>query len=330
MTTEKENTLAITAINWNSIKDPMDLEVWNRLNTNFWLPEKIALSNDKPSWSKMTEAEKEATRQVFGGLTLLDTLQSEVGAPVMQADARTEHEAAVFANITHMEAIHAQSYSAIFSTLCSTEEIDQIFHWVETNDELQAKAAIINSKYREMQQYSADYQDAVRKAASVMLESFLFYSGFYLPLKMSSQGKLTNTADIIRLILRDEGVHGFYIGYKFQQVRDKLTEEQKKALDEEVKTLLEKLYRLEMKYTEDLYDPIGWTENVKKYLNYNANKAMMNLGYEPLIDESKSQPEAVILSSMAIDANENHDFFSGSGSSYVIGKVEETSDDDWS
>jgi len=26
---------------------------------------------------------------------------------------------------------------------------------------------------------------------------------------------------------------------------------------------------------------------------------------------------------------ENHDFFSGSGSSYVIGKAEATEDDDW-
>ena len=27
--------------------------------------------------------------------------------------------------------------------------------------------------------------------------------------------------------------------------------------------------------------------------------------------------------------DENHDFFSGSGSSYVMGKTEETADDDW-
>nr|MCD4636485.1 ribonucleotide-diphosphate reductase subunit beta [Proteus mirabilis] len=36
-----------------------------------------------------------------------------------------------------------------------------------------------------------------------------------------------------------------------------------------------------------------------------------------------------ILSSLSPDANENHDFFSGSGSSYVIGKTINTEDDDW-
>ncbi len=30
----------------------------------------------------------------------------------------------------------------------------------------------------------------------------------------SSHAKLTNTADLIRLIIRDEAVHGYYIGYQ--------------------------------------------------------------------------------------------------------------------
>ena len=34
------------AINWNRIEDDKDLEVWNRLTGNFWLPEKVPLSND--------------------------------------------------------------------------------------------------------------------------------------------------------------------------------------------------------------------------------------------------------------------------------------------
>ena len=28
------------AINWNKIQDEKDLEVWDRLTGNFWLPEK--------------------------------------------------------------------------------------------------------------------------------------------------------------------------------------------------------------------------------------------------------------------------------------------------
>ena len=56
----------------------------------------------------------------------------------------------------------------------------------------------------------------------MFLESFLFYSGFYLPMYWSSRAKLTNTADLIRLIIRDEAVHGYYIGYKFQKGLEKV------------------------------------------------------------------------------------------------------------
>ena len=325
--------MAYQPINWNRVEDDLDMDVWSRLTSNFWLPEKVPVSNDLKDWSRMTEEQKTATDYVFGGLTALDTLQSQDGAAVMHADARTQHEQAVFTNILFMEAVHAKSYSTIFSTLRSSDRIDEIFQWAVTEPLLQDKIRLINEAYSKTHYSclgkSEEWKNAFAKAASVMLESFLFYSGFYLPLKFSSVGKLTNTADIIRLILRDEGVHGFYIGYKFQQVRAGLDSFEQETLDSAVRKLLISLYEIEVKYTEFVYDPIGWTENVKKYLHYNGNKTMQNLGYDQLFADEISQPEAVILSSMAIDANENHDFFSGSGSSYVIGTAEETSDDDW-
>ncbi|HCL4996656.1 TPA: ribonucleotide-diphosphate reductase subunit beta, partial [Salmonella enterica] len=36
-----------------------------------------------------------------------------------------------------------------------------------------------------------------------------------------------------------------------------------------------------------------------------------------------------ILAALSPNADENHDFFSGSGSSYVMGKTVETEDEDW-
>jgi ribonucleotide reductase beta subunit family protein with ferritin-like domain len=36
-----------------------------------------------------------------------------------------------------------------------------------------------------------------------------------------------------------------------------------------------------------------------------------------------------VLSALSPNADENHDFFSGSGPSYVIGKAVNTEDEDW-
>lgn len=40
----------VSAINWNKLEDDKDLEVWDRLTGNFWLPEKVPVSNDLPVW----------------------------------------------------------------------------------------------------------------------------------------------------------------------------------------------------------------------------------------------------------------------------------------
>jgi ribonucleoside-diphosphate reductase beta chain len=312
----------VKPINWNRIEDPIDLDVWNRLTANFWLPEKVPVANDIQSWASLTDHEKEVTKKVFTGLTLLDTIQGTVGAMSLMPDARTPHEEAVITNISFMESVHAKSYSTIFSTLCSTQEIDDAFRWSIDNPFLNKKAQIVIDKY--------DGNDPLkRKVASTLLESFLFYSGFYWPMYLSSRSKLTNTADMIRLIIRDEAVHGYYIGYKYQLALAEQTEERKAELQEYTYDLVMELFDNETKYTAELYDEVGLTEDVKKFLHYNANKALMNLGYDPLFPKEVTNVNPAILSALSPNADENHDFFSGSGSSYVIGKHESTTDDDW-
>lgn len=304
--------MTVRAINWNRLDDEKDLEVWNRLTVNFWLPEKVPLSNDVQSWATLNESERQLTVRVFTGLTLLDTMQGTVGAPGLMADAVTPHEEAVLSNICFMEAVHARSYSSIFSTLCSTREIDEAFRWAEENPHLQAKAKVIEEVYHQG-------VAARKKIASVFLESFMFYSGFFLPLWWVTRGKLTNTADLIKLIIRDEAVHGYYIGYKAQA---QMTEGDRDwAYD-----LLTQLYDIEVRYTADLYDGSGMTEEVTSFLHYNANKALANLGLDPLFPHAEVHPS--ILAALSPDS-ENHDFFSGSGSSYVIGKSVVTEDSDW-
>jgi ribonucleoside-diphosphate reductase beta chain len=312
----------VQAINWNRIQDDKDLEVWNRLVNNFWLPEKVPLSNDIQSWNTLTPEEQTLTMRVFTGLTLLDTIQGTVGAVSLIPDALTPHEEAVYTNIAFMESVHAKSYSSIFSTLCSTKEIDEAFRWSIENPNLQKKAQIV------MEYYRGD-EPLKRKVASTLLESVLFYSGFYLPMHWSSRAKLTNTADLIRLIIRDEAVHGYYIGYKFQKGLEKVDEATRQDIKDYTFSLLYELYDNEVQYTQDLYDGVGLTEDVKKFLHYNANKALMNLGYEAMFPSSVTDVNAAILSALSPNADENHDFFSGSGSSYVIGKAEATEDEDW-
>lgn len=312
---------AYSAINWNNIEDSTDLDVWNRVVNNFWVPEKVPLSNDLPTWRGLTDQERLTTMRVFTGLTLLDTMQGTVGVIEMLEDATTFQEEAVLTNFAFMESVHAKSYSSIFSTLATTPEIEAAFKWSEENPYLQRKADIIYSHY------TAD-DPLKKKISSVMLESYMFYSGFFLPLYYAGQGKLTNTADIIRLIIRDEAVHGYYIGYKFQKAYNECTVARKIELIDFAWELLSELHENEVLYAADLYAGLPWASSVVPYMEFNGNKAMANLGFKPyFLPEPTVDP--IVLTAMDPGATETHDFFSGSGSSYVIGKREELGEDDW-
>lgn len=312
----------LDAVNWNEIPDQVDLDVWNRVTSNFWLPEKIPVSNDIPTWNQMTEVEQIATMRVFTGLTMLDTIQGTVGAVSLIGDALTPHEESVYTNFSFMESVHAKSYSNIFMTLASSKMIDESFQWSRDNSRLQLKGNTILDFYE-------GSDKPLRKMASVILESFLFYSGFYLPLRFASLGKITNSADIIRLIIRDEAIHGYYIGYKYQNIVNTLDKQTRNFYKDETFGLLFDLYENECEYTEDIYSDLGWSDDVKGFLKYNANKAMNNLGYEALFPKDECVFNNGVMTALDPSSNENHDFFSGSGSSYVIGTVEETMDGDW-
>ncbi|WP_169331515.1 class 1b ribonucleoside-diphosphate reductase subunit beta [Corynebacterium capitovis] len=314
--------LPLRPVNWNLIEDPKDLEVWHRLTSNFWLPEKVPLSNDLSGWAQLSEAEQTLTVRVFTGLTLLDTVQASVGEISQIPDARTEHEQAVYANIAFMQAVHARSYSSVFSTLCSTKEITEAYEWAVSNPRLQVRAT------RVMEHYVGN-DPLKRKVASTLLSSLLLYAGFYLPLHFSARGTLMNTADMIRLILRDKAVHGYYSGYKFQ--RGLAAHPERAAeLEDFTFSLVHDLLRLESEYSSDLYSGFNLIDGVMAFVYYNANKALMNLGYPARYEAEAEDVEPDILAALTPDSSETHDFFSGSGSAYVIGSAEATEDADWS
>ncbi|WP_125772468.1 class 1b ribonucleoside-diphosphate reductase subunit beta [Companilactobacillus furfuricola] len=310
------------AINWNKIEDQVDKATWEKLTSQFWLDTRIPLSNDVDDWRTLNETEHTLVGHVFGGLTLLDTLQSEDGIEQIRKDVRTQAETAVFNNIQFMESVHAKSYSSIFSTLNTAEEIEEIFDWTDHNEFLQKKAKIINEIY----QHGTGIQ---KKVASVFLETFLFYSGFYTPLYYLGNNKLANVAEIIKLIIRDESVHGTYIGYKFQLAFNELSEDEQSKMQDWMYDLLYELYDNEEKYTHTLYDDIGWTDEVMVFLRYNANKALMNLGQSPLFPDGNAEDVNPIVMNGISTGTSNHDFFSQVGNGYLMGKVEAMKDDDY-
>ncbi|QAY65314.1 class 1b ribonucleoside-diphosphate reductase subunit beta [Paenibacillus protaetiae] len=312
------------AVNWNRPDDDFTLTFWQQNIMQFWTDDEIPLSDDKMDWMAMTDDERTVYKHVLGGLTLLDTLQGGVGMPKVLEHVEGLQRKAVLGFMSMMEQIHAKSYSSIFTTLASTEEIDEIFNWVERNEQLQFKAKLIESWYTSI----SSKQDLFKAmAASVFLESYLFYSGFFYPLYLAGQGKMTSSGEIIDLILRDESIHGLYVGTLAQELYQEFAPDVQEKLKGELLELLQTLYANEEVYTDQLYSAIGLQDEVKTYVRYNANKALMNLGFDPFFPDEPVNP--IVFNGISTHTKQ-HDFFSKKGNGYVRAiNIEPLSDDDF-
>lgn len=315
------------AINWNRQTNAFNHIFHEKNLEQMWTHTEYIPSKDRAVWERLPEAIQNVYKKVLGGLTLLDTKQATVGMPMIAEVVEDLHEKVVLSFMGMMETIHALSYSTIFTTLLSNSETDEVFEWVEENPYLQFKAEHITHYYENITDSKSLYLAMV---ASVFLESFLFYSGFFLPLWLSGGGlegksMMVASGEIINKIIADESIHGVYVGLLAQEEYKKLTPQEQEEVDYEVEALLKELMENEVKYTEDLYAPIGLDHEVKNYLIYNANKAMMNLGRTPIYEEKKINP---IVENGLSTETKTHDFFSTKGG-YILAKHKPLKDEDF-
>lgn len=316
------------AVNWNTQEDMTNM-FWRQNISQMWVETEFKVSKDIASWKTLSEAEKEAFKKALAGLTGLDTHQADDGMPLIMLHTTDLRKKAVYSFMGMMEQIHAKSYSHIFTTLLPSSETNYLLdQWVIEEPHLKFKSEKIVGTYHKLWGEEASiYDQYMARVASVFLETFLFYSGFYFPLYLAGQGRMTTSGEIIRKILLDESIHGVFTGMDAQSLRNELSESEKQKADTEMYKLLDELYKNEVAYTHSLYDEVGISEDVLNYVRYNGNKALSNLGFEPYFEEREFNP---IIENALDTSTKNHDFFSVKGDGYTLAlNVEALRDEDF-
>lgn len=334
-----------TGANWNVPEDDFTQSFYEQNLSQFWRPEDIAMQPDLNVWHILPKNVQDAYAENLQVLTFLDTYQGDIGMPVVSRSMPEEmHQAKSVLNfMAAMEnAVHAKSYSNIFMTYMSNEQIDELFVWGEKNEYLQKILDIIVGHYRHLDKMTyqrnynmenvnfsqLDFEIAQYKAmvASVFLESWLFYSGFYYPLWFYGQGKLMQAGEIINLILRDESIHGLYVGRLATLLYESFDIELQGEMKKFTMSLLEELYEQEIALIEQIYDKVDLSHDVKIFVRYNANKALMNLGFDNFFEYEEVNP--VVLNGLNTETK-TMDNFSMKGNGYQKMKSEALADDDF-
>lgn len=298
------------AVNWNDTSCKFYDDIYKKQTQQFWLPEEIPVTDDKQCWVELDDKTKVAYERILAGLTLLDTNQT-TGINKVAEKSNNMYIQSLLALFSGFESIHARSYSTIFQTLCTTERIIELFEWVEEVETLQSKLSSIMSKYKDEDSLYMSY------VASLCLEGVSFYSGFFLPLWLSGQGKMVHSGEIINLIMRDEKLHTLACGKFAQDLYDEMDSFEKNKFKRMAVDMIKEIYELELEYSHLIYDDLGLFEEVKTYVQFNVNYALTCLGFEPVFNVKEVDVHPVVMAGYSIESKQ-HDFFSTRGNSYVV------------
>ncbi|MDV3165057.1 MAG: ribonucleotide-diphosphate reductase, partial [Candidatus Phytoplasma australasiaticum] len=93
-----------------------------------------------------------------------------------------------------------------------------------------------------------------------------------------------------------------------------------------LENFLFKLYQEQKKLAFEIYQEINLVEDVNKFVRYNANKALLNLGFEQYFPYEEINP--VILNGLNTETK-TMDYFSMKGNGYQKMKTESLKDEDF-
>ncbi|MBZ9752536.1 ribonucleotide-diphosphate reductase subunit beta [Deinococcus sp. HMF7604] len=313
-----------TATNWSEPEDSFSVTFYEKYTSQLWFPEEIPLSNDALAWKALSDTERWTYMHASAGLNALDTLQGEVGMPALRGLVPGHIRKATLQFQGMMEDIHARSYSLMNKTFLTTLEERAVFTWVEAQPQLQFKIAFIQDVFADPDE--SDFGLWRKMVVSCMLETALFYSGFYYPLLLAGQGRMVSAGEIFNLIILDEAVHGVYVALLAQERFAVLTDAQQAEAVAWYEAALDTLYANELAYTEVLYGGVGLTGDVGRFIRFNFNVLADNLALPRRFKDEDVNP--VVLNGIR-SRGTTHDFFSAKGSSYAKLNVEPLQDEDF-
>lgn len=312
-----------TATNWSDPEDHFSVTFYEKYTSQLWFPDEIPLTNDALVWQSLSDDERWVYIHASAGLNALDTLQGEVGMPTLRGLVDGHIRKATLQFQGMMEDIHARSYSLMNRTFLTSSQERDVFAWVTTQPQLQFKIHLIQGVFTDPDVSRLGLWK--KMVVSCMLETALFYSGFFYPLYLAGQGRMVAAGEIFNLIILDEALHGVYVALLAQEQFAAMSEAEQADARAWYRQTLHTLYQNELAYTELLYARLGLADEVKRFIRFNFNVLADNLALERAFPDEEIHP--VVRNGIRAQGT-THDFFSAKGSSYAKIGVEPLTDGD--
>jgi len=307
--------------NLNNVKYDWSLKLYKQMRENFWIPEKNDITTDVNDYQNLTVSERKAYDGILSFLIFLDSIQ-QVNLPYFKNisnNAITAPEIRLcLCEQESQEALHTASYQYIIETAIPTEKRNYIYDFWREDTILKERCEYIANIYQNYIEHQTPENYFNYLIADYLLESVYFYQGFIYFYNLASRQLMTGTADIIKLINRDELSH-------LRLFQNLIVEAKNSGLfpysEDYVYQLFNDIYSHEIKWNNHIIDGVlGITEqSITQYTQYLINTRLKTIGFNPLFDEVKNPYKHLDkIADTGKEAGTKANFFESGVTSYVM------------
>ncbi len=305
---------------FNNMKYDWVKNWYRQAMNNFWVPEEINMGVDIKDYPRLPAPERRAYDKILSFLIFLDSIQT-ANLPTIGEYITANEVNLCLAIQTFQEALHSQSYSYMLDTICSPDQRTEVLYQWKTDEHLLKRNTFIGNVYNDFQLHKDTEALARVLVANYILEGIYFYSGFMFFYNLGRNNLMPGSVQEIRYINRDENTHLWL----FRHILLELQKEQPELFTPD-KT---ETYR-QMILT-GCEQEIAWGhyvigDNVQgltramvtDYIQYLGNLRCQNLGFEPLYEGHRQEPESMRWVSQFSNANMiKTDFFEARSTAYA-------------
>lgn len=271
-------------MNLNNVKYEWAIALYRQMRENFWVAEKLDITQDVVDYKNLTESERRAFDGILSYLTFLDSIQV-CNIPHLKEAVTAPEISLCMAEQISQEALHSQSYQYIIETIIPSDRRQEIYDFWRTDDILKSRCEYIADYYQDYVNQSTSENYFTSLVANYLLESLYFYQGFIFYYNLASRHLMAGCADIFKMINRDELSH--------VRLYQKLIVEGLKVFScdiDRVKTMFRNAVDHEIKWANHIIgdDVLGITDDsIDQYTKYLANIRLKAIGLGIIYLEDK-------------------------------------------
>lgn len=303
----------------NDVRYPWAVSLYKQMRENFWVPEKLDITQDVVDYANLTPDERRAFDGILSYLTFLDSIQT-CNIPHLKSSITAPEVSLCMAEQVSQEAMHNQSYQYMIETIIPSDRRSVVYDFWRTDQVLRERCEFIAGIYQQYIDHPTAENYFVALLADFLLEGLYFYNGFIFFYNLASRMLMPGSSDIFKMINRDELSH--------VRLFQKLVPEAMQIFPHSVDQIYEMFdtaVQHECRWTNHIVgnNILGITDSsTEQYTKYLANIRLRSIGLEPLYPEPKyrKSPYAHLerFSDTKKEAHTKANFFEASVTSYVM------------